>query len=213
MKSYETIYKNYEKLLGSETKPYSMVGWPNEKDLIKRYNIMFDSFSNFLTENKEITLLDFGCGIAGFLKYLKSLNSSENINYIGMDVSKKFIDYSKELYPKEKFLVADLIANPELMPRVDVTIINGVFTQKFNLDNHSMLNFLKKIVKIIFNKTKYCIALNVMSNCVDYKKKGAFHLKYDDFSKFITDELSKKYIFRNDYLPYEYTTYIYKDYE
>ena len=54
------------------------------------------------------------------------------------------------------------------------------------------------------------IAFNVMSKDVDWERDDLFHLPLSDLSAFLTKEISRDFVIRNDYGLYEYTTYVYK---
>lgn len=49
-----------------------------------------------------------------------------------------------------------------------------------------------------------------MSKDVDWEREDLFHLSLDELSNFLTKEVSRNFIIRNDYGLYEYTTYLYK---
>ena len=54
------------------------------------------------------------------------------------------------------------------------------------------------------------IAFNVMSKDVDWERDDLFHLPLSELSSFLSKNLTRRYIIRNDYGLYEYTTYVYK---
>lgn len=61
----------------------------------------FDFFKKYIKTNQ--TILDFGCG-NGRLNEL-----FENINYIGIDNNKNFIDIAQKNYPSAKFVLGNLV--------------------------------------------------------------------------------------------------------
>jgi hypothetical protein len=88
--------------------------------------------------------------------------------------------------------------------------MNGVFTEKLTLNHEEMFEYFKKLVKVVYNHANVGIALNVMSKQVDWERDDLFHLSLDELAWFVKEELSRKFIIRNDYGLYEYTIYILK---
>ncbi len=55
------------------------------------------------------------------------------------------------------------------------------------------------------------MAFNVMSKHVDWEREDLFHLPFDTLAEFLKKELTRNFVFRNDYGLYEYTTYVYRE--
>jgi hypothetical protein len=88
--------------------------------------------------------------------------------------------------------------------------MNGVFTEKRELTQEEMWDYLKQMLLTIFPLVKRGLAFNVMSKNVQWERDDLFHLSHDVLTDFITKEMSRDYMIRADYQLYEYTTYIYK---
>ncbi|RFN60038.1 class I SAM-dependent methyltransferase [Marixanthomonas ophiurae] len=206
---YKNIVRHYESCLERHGDTHKGVDWPNEKDAYTRYKVMLDVIKE---ENEKTNLLDFGCGAAHMLSYMqKNPELYKNINYSGADLSSKFIDLSRKKFPKTDFYCIDLLED-ELseVPNFDYAILNGVFTEKQDLTFDEMWLFFKKMILAIFEKVDKGIAFNVMSKDVDWERDDLFHLSLDLLTDFLTQELSRDFIIRNDYGLYEYTVYLYK---
>ena len=204
---YLEIIEHYESCLEQYGDSYLGVDWNNEKDVIIRYHSMLDIIIDKNSGN--IDVLDFGCGLSHMYDFIKS-KTNMSIIYTGLDLSKKFIDLSKKIFPENNYFCVDILKNPEDVSSYDYIIMNGVFTQKRDLSFEEMFDYLKKMLKVVFEKTKIGIAFNVMSNEVDWKKEENFHLPFDLLADFLVREISRKFLFKHDYGMYEYTTYIYK---
>ena len=96
------------------------------------------------------------------------------------------------------------------MPQFDFTVMNGVFTEKLNLKSDQMFTYMTKLIKIVFDNSNVGLAFNVMSTQVDWEREDLFHLSLDKLAWFIKDDLSRKFVIRNDYGLYEYTVYVFK---
>ena len=97
MKSLEKQSKYYDKnILDMEKSEY-------------RYEELYTTACKILINN-EISLnesvIDLGCGIGSFSKYLKSFGFK---NYIGLDFSEKSIIRAKERFPDYRFICGNLV--------------------------------------------------------------------------------------------------------
>jgi SAM-dependent methyltransferase len=208
MKKYSEIVKHYETCLEKHGDNHLGVDWPNINDLETRFRIMLDVIYNN-GDNSYVSLLDFGCGTALLLDYLKT-NASHKIIYSGLDISEKFVFVCKKKYPDISFFCGDLLDANFKIPDFDYIVLNGVFTEKRELTFDEMWEYFTSLLTIVFSKCKKGIAFNVMSKHVDWERSDLFHVSLDKLGDFIYKNLSKDFVFRYDYGLFEYTTYIYK---
>lgn len=205
-KKYLDIAAHYEKCLERHGDTHWGVDWPRKKDVEVRYRVMLDLLR---PAAGKIKLLDFGCGASHLYEYIRR-KKYLNLEYIGLDISKPFIDLSKKKHPKNRYLCLDVLRDPGKLPVFDYAVMNGVYTQKRNLSQAEMFDLLKKQVKIVFGRARRGVAFNVMSGRVDWKRREAFHLDFDELASFLVKEVSRDFVFRHDYGLYEFTTYLYK---
>lgn len=203
---YHSIIKHYENCLEKHGDTSLGVDWHDKKDVVeKRYKVMLDIIP---LSNEIKTLLDFGCGLGHLLEYIIK-NKITNIEYSGLDISKKFIDVVAKKFDDVKFYHLDILDDNSI-PEFDYIAMNGIFTEKRELSFEEMFEYFKKVLSEVFKKAKSGIAFNVMSKAVDWEREDLFHLPMDLLVEFLTKELSRKFIIRNDYGLYEYTVYLYK---
>jgi SAM-dependent methyltransferase len=204
--SYKIIYKHYEKCLDKYGDSHLGVDWPNKEDVYKRFDMMLSVIKD---KNTKFSLLDFGCGCGHLLEYIEE--NKLNIEYSGLDISTKFYECCKNKFPNHKFYNLDILNdNIESIPNFDYIILNGVFTEKRELDDEQMFDFFSNILKTLFKKVNIGIAFNIMCPIVDFKRDELFYLSYDKLGLFLKNNLSRHYIINNHYKLWEYTTYVYK---
>jgi len=105
----------------------------------------------------------------------------------------------------------DLLDENASLPMFDYIVLNGVFTEKRELSFDEMLSYFKQLVPRVFAHAAVGIAFNVMTKHVDWEREDLFHLPFDTLAEFLKKELTRNFVFRNDYGLYEYTTYVYQD--
>ena len=206
MRSLKKLVEVYEKNFSQYGDNNKGVGWKSKKAANKRYQVVSTEIKK--DKNKK-SILDFGCGLSHFLKFIKRSNIGK-FKYIGLDMSEKMIEASIKKYPKEKYIMTDPLKNPRKVPRADYIVILGLFTQKLNYSEKEMFSFLKRILTLTYNKTKVALIFNVMSPYVDWKNKFNFYLDFEKLLNFICKKLSKNFTIKHNYGLYEYTIFIYK---
>ncbi|MEP7322450.1 MAG: class I SAM-dependent methyltransferase [Saprospiraceae bacterium] len=212
-KEYLKIVNHYNSCLDRYGDTHLGVDWPKEKDVDTRYRIMLEVINSWADD--QITLLDFGCGLSHLYEFILKQNS-DRINYIskikysGLDLSEKFIQVSQNKFPLNTYYCLDILDTSIEIPIFDYVVLNGVFTEKRELTFDQMFVYFKFLIKKVFSKTRNGFAFNVMSKQVDWERDDLFHLPLDTLASFLTKDISRNFIIRNDYGLYEYTTYVYR---
>lgn len=204
--SYITLAEHYENCYKKFGDNHKGVDWPDENDVIRRYEIMLEIIKDFETVN---SLLDFGCGLSHLYEFMRSNEKYLKIKYAGLDISKIFIEVSKAKYNEIEYFHVDLLKE-EFDRKFDYIIMNGVFTEKRGLKFEDMLLFWQAMILKAYKIAKKGVAFNVMSKHVDWEREDLFHLPFDLMASFICKNLTRDFIIRNDYGLYEYTVYIFR---
>lgn len=203
---YYNIYKHYEECLDKFGDNHLGVDWPKEEDVLTRFKVMTDIILN---KNDICSIIDFGCGCGHLNEYI--IKNNLKIKYYGLDISEKFYNICKKKFPHNIFYKIDILKdNIDNIKNEDYIIMNGVFTEKRDLNNIEMWNFMTKILKKIFTKANIGIVFNIMSPIVDYKDEKLFYVSYDKIGLFLKENLSKNFIINNNYKLWEYSVYVYK---
>lgn len=206
-KKYLSIVSHYETCLEQHGDSHLGVDWPRQDDVPKRHRVMLDVIK---PGSQRVSLLDFGCGAAHLNEYIIE-QGLENIDYAGLDLSEKFVRLSESKFPANKFFYMDLLDENVSLPIFDYIVLNGVFTEKLELPFDEMFAYFKRLVTRVFAHASIGIAFNVMSKHVDWERDDLFHLPFDTLAEFLKKELTRHFVFRNDYGLYEYTTYVYHE--
>ncbi len=207
-KKYRRIISHYEACLDRHGDSHLGVDWPKAEDVDKRHRVMLDVIRPDARED-NVSLLDFGCGAAHLYEYI--LRQDLKIDYSGLDLSEKFVRLCESKFPNNQFFCLDLLDDEASLPQFDYIVLNGVFTEKRELSFDEMLAYFKQLIARVFAHARVGVAFNVMSKHVDWEREDLFHLPFDTAAEFLRTELSRHFVFRNDYGLYEYTTYVYRE--
>lgn len=192
----DIIVEHYEKCYEEHGDTCKGVDWPNEQDANTRYQVMLD-----VIRHKNVTLLDFGCGLGHLYQYIKD-QWYNDITYQGYDLSDKFIAACRAKYPDIPFYLKP-------PPVSDYVVANGVFTEKLTLTQDEMIKRFTGTIKAMYGLARYGIAFNVMSTHVDWERDDLFHVSMDWMADFVIKQLKTRDFTMRSYGLYEYTTYVY----
>jgi SAM-dependent methyltransferase len=206
MNSYKKIAEHYDNCFKKYGDSDLGVDWPKYEDTLTRHQVMLQLFQG----DENVSLLDFGCGLGHFYKFLKSNNHHNFITYSGLDINEGFYQTCKDKYPELDFYHVDILINNDI-PNFDYIVCNGTFTEKRELSQEEMMEFFTSVISKLWDKCNKGIAFNVMSKLVDWERDDLFHVSMDELGLFLKNNLSRNFVIRNDYGLYEYTVYVYKN--
>lgn len=207
-KKYLNIVRHYEECLAKYGDTHKGVDWPKLEDVGKRYQVMLELSFFKESPGTVIDILDFGCGASHLYEYI--LAKKLSMVYAGLDISEEFVRLCRRKHPNNTYYCADVLESASLPRKYDFIIMNGVFTEKRELSDLEMRDYFQRMVKVVFGLCSKGVAFNVMSKDVDWERDDLFHLPLSDLSAFLTKQVSRKFIIRNDYGLYEYTCYVYR---
>lgn len=208
----DDLVKYYEKCFDIYGDTHKGVDWPNAKDAEIRYKIMLEGVGvNIRSNTNVISILDYGCGLGHFLEYLQEQSTYSQLRYEGCDASEKMIRHCQSKFGKNIFFKCSSDGKIKKQTLYDYIVCNGVFTEKRDYSFEEMLRYSTEIIFSLFSKCQNGLIINFMSTNVDWQRNDLFHLPLDTISAFISKNMSKHFVIRNDYGLHEYTIYIYKN--
>jgi len=188
-----------------------------DKELFEKYRFNIKSVDTSKKKTQEIrhetlveigvkkgdSVLDVGCGFGDLAGLF--MKKKLPVKYMGFDVSEKFVSYSEKKYKKNNlkgmqvdFKVKDVFKD-SISGKFDWVIISG-----FNL-------LTIKLIKKYFDICKKGVAVNFLSS---YANKKNVLFPYRNPAKtfnLIRKKISPFITLRHDYLPHDFTIYIYKN--
>ncbi|MFC1525528.1 class I SAM-dependent methyltransferase [Candidatus Latescibacterota bacterium] len=195
----EKIIERYEERLGRLGPVPESLGW-----LRGRQNFRF----HFLRQIEDFALgdsvLDVGCGFGDCYAYLRSVGW--NGEYCGVDIVPGLISEGCRKYPNLDLRVLD-IQEESLGRRFDWVFCSGALTSRIEGDTYE---HFRGMIGKMFGAAAKGVAVNFLSPLVDFSHEVHFHPDFGEIAGIIA-KLSKRFTLRHDYMPYEFTAYIYSD--
>jgi SAM-dependent methyltransferase len=207
-KPYLRLVEFTEHCLEQYGDTYQGVGWTiSEEAARRRYQVMLEVIDS--DPGEPVSLLDFGCGASHLLAYLRERGWDDRIRYSGLDLSSKFLELSRRKFPEIRYYQLDLLDERAGLPKFDYMVLNGIFTYRDDLSFEMMLEYFHALAARAFEHVERGLAFNVQSPLAP-SRDYLFHLPFQTLAEFVTDQLSDRFVIRNDYGLLDYTVYVYR---
>lgn len=188
-KELQKMFDEYKELYNNYGYSEKSLGWNKPKHL-DRFSGVTKPWSHIKKE-KNITILDYGCGLGHLYEFLKL--EGFQWQYTGIDINKELIIEAKRIHPNVNFLATDINKiNDDL--KFDLIFIVGTFNRRFSDSD----NLLQSSIKESLNKanlgvnlallspwalkkykSNYYPNLSLLEKCVDRNKAYAMNIRSD----------------------------------
>ena len=187
---------HYTPLVLEHGNSFRSADWGSELSQNKRFKVLLEC-----VDYKRLRILDVGCGIGHLAAYLK--NQGFEGAYLGIDLVPEMIKKAKFYHSDFDFQVVDSPDEAKLF-KPDLVIASGLFT-------FADYAHLKAIVAQLFNLTCHALAFNSLSDWNEHRQRNEFHANPVDTLAYCAG-LTRKIAIRHDYMPHDFTMYLYKDF-
>jgi SAM-dependent methyltransferase len=172
-----------------------------------RQPVRFDVLTGFGDLSGK-TIVDIGCGFGGLNRTLRA-KWGEDCTYTGVELVEDLVKEAQQRYPEPnvRFIHGEFL-DDEIHLEADVAIASGVFNYRFeDTDNYA---FIEATMQKAFALCKDGLAFYFLSDRVDYELPHTFHSNPGRILD-MASGLSRNLVLRNDYIPFEFSLYLYKD--
>ena len=191
------IITYYENCLKGDKGEAEMVGWRSKK----RQDLRFKVLSQIDDLNHK-SVLDLGCGLGALGEFFK--RQEIEVDYTGYEICAKMAMMARRLRPYLKIEGVDILNDP-VRKRFDWVLASGIF----NLHLNNNRSFLEATLARSFEICKLGVAVNMLSTYVDYRDKTLSYVK-PEMAFGLAKTMTPRVVLRYDYMPYEFTLYLYK---
>ncbi len=150
------------------------------------------------------TVLDVGCGLAHYYLYLQTLGLE--VNYIGYDIVEPFIEVNRERFPEGCFEVRD-ISRDGIAHRPDYVTMCQVFNNKYaSVSNEDIV---RKAIALAFEAATIGVSIDMLSKYVNYEEENLNYFWPEEMFRY-AKSLTRFVMLRHDYMPFDFTLFLYK---
>ncbi|MDC1527530.1 class I SAM-dependent methyltransferase [Gammaproteobacteria bacterium] len=201
--SPQELIRQYQESYARHGDTPAGVQWPRG-----RQSLRFNALTRHFAED-NFSVLDFGCGLGHLKTYLDTQHT--NYDYFGADVVPEFVESVQHKYPQSKVQLID--SYKEVKESVDHVVVSGTFNIIVGGDQTAYLEIVNKTLLHLFDLSRVSLAVNFMTDHVDYKQANALHVNQEEMMKFMRSSMSSRIFADSTYMPYEFTLVVLKDNE
>jgi SAM-dependent methyltransferase len=193
-KYLDQLRRHYAPLVIEHGGSFRAVDWGSDLSQNKRFEVLLGC-----TDFRQAKILDVGCGVGHLVTFLKK-NGFKG-SYLGIDLVPEMIDKAKLLNSDFNFQVVKSLNDLDGF-ETDLVVASGLFTfaDEFRL---------KDTIAKLFFLTRHALVFNSLSNWKESQHQNEFHADPISTLQFCAS-LTKKLIFRHDYMPHDFSVYLYK---
>ena len=170
----------------------------------RKQNVRFNVIKEIGLSSTD-SILDVGCGFGDPLKYLKRVIDYKG-KYTGIDITPEFVSACLSLNPDIDFRLLDILQE-EIHEQWDFVVLTG--TLNINIGEiHT--EFVRQMITKMFNLSKKGVSIDFVSTYGDNRNENIYRADPCEIFSFCKS-LSRRVSLRNDYLPWEFAIYIFKD--
>ncbi len=196
-----SIVKQYQNSFATYGDTPAGVMWPRGRQIIR-----FDALTRHFN-GEGFSVLDYGCGLGHLKQFLDE--RFKRYKYFGVDLVPEFINNVHDKYPDA---CVQLVENYlDVSTPVDHVVISGAFNIVDAVDQTYYLQIINATLLHLFSLTRISLAVNFMTDRVDFVQDGAMHMNVEKMASFLRLNLSPRIIIDESYMPYEFTIVILKD--
>jgi ubiquinone/menaquinone biosynthesis C-methylase UbiE len=195
-----TISETYNKMLADGANDAERVGWGSVDSQEKRFRVLTE-----IGNLDNDSILDVGCGLGAYFDYVHKKHS--NLSYTGIDINLNMIQEAQQRHSDIEFIHANIIADTHALNdrKFDYVFLSGALN--LSADNHH--DTIESIMKEMFILANKGVAINFLSVFSDYLTPGEYYCNPVDILQ-LAFSITKKATLRHDYMPHDFTIYLYK---
>jgi len=161
--------------------------------------VRFEVLSN-IAPLAGMSVLDVGCGLGDLYKFF--ITKQIPVEYTGIDIVPAFITRAQERFPDAHFELGDMSS---LCEDYDYIFVSGAF----NLTTTNSKEYYFTLIKNLFRHSKRGLAFNMLNS--DTHQTDEIYVSYniDEVTRYCKT-LTDKVVVIDNYLPQDFTIYMYK---
>lgn len=196
-----SMIEQYQRAFQEHGDTPAAVLWPKD-----RQDLRFSALTSHI-KTDCFSLLDYGCGLAHLKAYLDQ--RFQKVTYYGVDLVPDFVHAVKQKYPDANVKV--VTSHQNITDSVDHVIISGAFNIIADGNTATYLASVQATLRHLFKLCRTSLAVNFMTDKVDFQQAGAHHTNVASMYNFIEENLSRRLTINQSYMPYEFTCVVFKD--
>lgn len=144
------------------------------------------------------SILEIGCGLADFYKYL--LTQQCDCSYYGYDIVPEYIDECRRVYPQARFALCNVFVEG-IEGTYDTIAMSQVLNNRYQKSDN--MQVMKHALELAFQHTRASVSIDMLSTYVDFRNPDLFYYSPEEVFR-IARTISPRILLRHDYRAFEF---------
>jgi SAM-dependent methyltransferase len=189
------VLRYFDELLDAYGTTVQAVDWVSEASQALRFRVLTE-----IGPLDGATVLDVGSGLGDLAGFME--RDHPTVRYEGCDLNPRMVEHARTRYPHAHFFVADPLAGG-VNGTWDWILASGIF----HLRDEA---FLRAMIETLFARVRLGVGFNMLSTWAPVLGPDQYHV--DPVSVLdVCRTLTSRLALRHDYLPHDFTIYLYPD--
>jgi SAM-dependent methyltransferase len=156
-----------------------------------------------VTRNPEV--LDIGCGLGSFLKYLKARNIP--CRYTGYDIVPEYAAECRRFFPEARFEKRNALTDG-IDGAYDTIVLSQVLNNRYKDSDN--VGVMKRMLELAFAHTRISVSVDMLSDAADAPNPDLFYYSPEQMLA-VARRISRRVVLRHDYRRFEFCLQLFHD--
>ena len=194
--------QRYEKRLEEFGYSPATLGW----GIHGRQEVRFSVLAEPALRMPESSVLDVGCGFCDLSEFL--VQRGWRGRYTGVDIVPGLLDVARRRHPDLDIRELDITDESASIDEYDFVISSGALNAA--LPSGSNQIHIEAALRSMYQRSRYATCVDFLSSYVDFQKPGAYHTD-PGWALDAAKRLTRRVLLRHDYMPYEFSIFLFRD--
>jgi SAM-dependent methyltransferase len=194
--------ERYEKRLEEFGYSPATLGW----GIHGRQDVRFSVLAEFALHVPDSSVLDVGCGFCDLYDFLRMRGWQGR--YTGIDIVPGLLKVARQRNPQIDARELDITDDAATLDEYDFVISSGTFNASLPSGRNQV--HIETALRKMHGRSRRATCVDFLSSYVDFQKPGAYHTD-PSWALSIAKGLTRRVLLRHDYMPYEFSIFLFRD--
>jgi len=194
--------ERYEKRLQEFGYSPETLGWGAQG----RQEVRFSVLAEPALRMPDSSVLDVGCGFGDLYDFL--VQRGWRGRYTGIDIVPGLLEVARRRHASLDVRELDITDDAASLDEHDFVISSGVFNAA--LPSGSNQDHIEAALGNMHRRARFATCVDFLSTYVDFQKPGAHHTD-PGWALTVAKRLTRRVLLRHDYMPYEFSIFLFRD--
>ncbi len=187
------VVRRYQQRIAKHGPTFASLNSGNEPKQAMRHSVHASAL-----RGAKPSVLEIGCGLADFYKYL--LQQQRDCSYHGYDIVPEYIDECRRVYPEATFALRNLFIEG-IGETYDTIVMSQVLNNRYQKSDN--MQVMQRALELAFQHSQVSVSIDMVSTYVDFHNPDLFYYSPEEIFR-IARAVSPRVLLRHDYRAFEF---------